>query len=122
MPLRWRVLALLFAVRTTMAFQFQSVGALGPLVRADFGVGLADLGLLIGHHGQTIAAIQHLAYRIAFRGEEVRSRVVVAERERVAVVIAGRGNQDRPPASLRASPLRPPKCRRRRRRALRNVR
>jgi MFS family permease len=48
MPLRWRVLALLFAVRTTMAFQFQSVGALGPLVRADFGVGLADLGLLIG--------------------------------------------------------------------------
>jgi MFS family permease len=48
MPLRWRVLALLFAVRTMMAFQFQSVGALGPLVRADFGVGLADLGLLIG--------------------------------------------------------------------------
>src|SRR5271168_230341 len=31
-----------------MAFQFQTVGALGPLVRADFGVGLADLGLLIG--------------------------------------------------------------------------
>jgi len=27
-----------------------------------------DLGLLIGHHGQTIDAIQHLAYRIAFRG------------------------------------------------------
>ena len=25
--------------------------------------------LLIGHHGQTIDAIQHLAYRIAFRGE-----------------------------------------------------
>jgi hypothetical protein len=28
MPLRWRVLALLFAVRTTMAFQFQSVARL----------------------------------------------------------------------------------------------
>ena len=27
-----------------------------------------DLGLLIGHHGQTIDAIQHVAYRIAFRG------------------------------------------------------
>src|SRR4029077_16361563 len=27
-----------------------------------------DLGLLIGHHGQTIDAIQHLAYRIAFLG------------------------------------------------------
>lgn len=45
---RWRVLALLFVVRTTMAFQFQSVGALGPLVRQAFGVGLPDLGLLIG--------------------------------------------------------------------------
>ena len=28
---------------------------------------MEDLGLLIGHHGQTIDAIQHLAYRIAFR-------------------------------------------------------
>ncbi len=36
-----------------------------------------DLGLLIGHHGQTIDAIQHLAYRIAFQGESSRSRVVV---------------------------------------------
>ena len=48
MPGRWRVLTLLFAVRTTMAFQFQTVGALGPLVRAEFGIGLADLGMLIG--------------------------------------------------------------------------
>ena len=31
-----------------------------------------DLGLLIGHHGQTIDAIQHLAYRIAFRGAAER--------------------------------------------------
>lgn len=45
---RWRILTLLFIVRTTMAFQFQSVGALGPLVRDTFGVGLPDLGLLIG--------------------------------------------------------------------------
>ncbi len=28
---------------------------------------------LIGHHGQTIDAIQHLAYRIAFHGETDRS-------------------------------------------------
>jgi predicted MFS family arabinose efflux permease len=45
---RWSVLALLFAVRTTMGFQFQSVAALAPLVRSNFGVSLADLGLLIG--------------------------------------------------------------------------
>ena len=31
-----------------------------------------DLGLLIGHHGATIDAIQHLTYRIAFHGVESR--------------------------------------------------
>ena len=33
-----------------------------------------DLGLLIGHHGQTIDAIQHLAYRIASRAMTERRR------------------------------------------------
>lgn len=32
---------------------------------------------LIGHHGQTLDAIQHVAYRIAFRGSSTRQRVVV---------------------------------------------
>lgn len=36
-----------------------------------------DLGLVIGRHGQTIDAIQHLAYRIAYRGEDERKRVTV---------------------------------------------
>ena len=36
-----------------------------------------DLGLLIGRHGQTIDAIQHLAYRAAFRGDGERKRLVV---------------------------------------------
>jgi spoIIIJ-associated protein len=36
-----------------------------------------DLGLLIGRHGQTIDAIQHLAYRIAYRGDDARKRVTV---------------------------------------------
>ena len=36
-----------------------------------------DLGLLIGKHGATIDAIQHIAFRAAFRGEEVRKQVVV---------------------------------------------
>lgn len=36
-----------------------------------------DLGLLIGRHGSTIDAIQHLAVRAAFRGAEERKRVVV---------------------------------------------
>lgn len=36
-----------------------------------------DLGLLIGRHGSTIDALQHLATRAAFRGIVERKRVVV---------------------------------------------
>jgi len=45
---RWQVLALLFSVRVAMAFQFQAVAALSPLVMSEFNVGIADIGLLIG--------------------------------------------------------------------------
>jgi MFS family permease len=45
---RWAILAILFAVRATMAFQFQSVAAVAPLLGSEFGVGLADIGILIG--------------------------------------------------------------------------
>lgn len=52
-----------------------------------------DLGLLIGHHGQTIDAIQHLAYRIAFRrcGQPLR------------IVIDAAGYRDRRALALRAA-------------------
>jgi spoIIIJ-associated protein len=36
-----------------------------------------DVGLLIGRHGQTIDALQHLAQRIVFRGEAPDARVVI---------------------------------------------
>ena len=45
---RWGILAVLFAVRLTIAFQFQSVAAVAPLLGHDFGVGLSEIGLLIG--------------------------------------------------------------------------
>jgi MFS family permease len=45
---RWGILAGLFVVRLTMAFQFQSVAAVAPLLGTSFGVSLADIGLLIG--------------------------------------------------------------------------
>jgi predicted MFS family arabinose efflux permease len=45
---RWFILAVLFVVRLTMAFQFQSVAAVAPLLGQNFGVGLADIGILIG--------------------------------------------------------------------------
>jgi MFS family permease len=45
---RWGVLAVLFFIRATMAVQFQSVAAVAPLLSADFGVSLADIGILVG--------------------------------------------------------------------------
>ena len=44
---RWHVLALLFAVRLGMAFQFQSVASVSPALMKEYGVGLGDIGLLI---------------------------------------------------------------------------
>jgi spoIIIJ-associated protein len=71
-----------------------------------------DLGLLIGHHGRTIDAIQHLAYRIAFRGEQDRKKVVVdaaGYRERRAVALRATADHaaetavhDRRPVALEA--------------------
>jgi spoIIIJ-associated protein len=55
-----------------------------------------DLELLIGHHGQTIDAIQHLAYRIAFRGFDDRKGVIVdaaGYRERRAVALRAAADQ-----------------------------
>jgi spoIIIJ-associated protein len=71
-----------------------------------------DLGLLIGHHGQTIDAIQHLAYRIATRGDGDRQPVVVdaaGYRERRAETLRATADQavqsaisDRRPVALEA--------------------
>ena len=55
-----------------------------------------DLGLLIGHHGQTIDAIQHLAHRIVFHGCEQRKRLVVdaaGYRERRAGILRATADQ-----------------------------
>jgi spoIIIJ-associated protein len=54
-----------------------------------------DLGLLIGHHGETIDAIQHLAYRITARGSD-RTPVTVdaaGYRERRAIALRAAGDQ-----------------------------
>ncbi|MDE3134714.1 MAG: KH domain-containing protein, partial [Acidobacteriota bacterium] len=60
----------------------------GEAISAEF-VG-DDLALLIGHHGQTIDAIQHLAYRIAFHGLDERRPLSVdaaGYRERRAAML-----------------------------------
>jgi spoIIIJ-associated protein len=71
-----------------------------------------DLGSIIGSHGQTIDAIQHLAYRIAFRGGHDRKRLIIdagGYRERRATALRAAADQaaetaihDRRPVTLEA--------------------
>jgi spoIIIJ-associated protein len=55
-----------------------------------------DLGLLIGHHGQTIDAIQHLAYRIASNNSD-------PTHPRVSVLVDAAGYRERRAETLRAT-------------------
>jgi spoIIIJ-associated protein len=55
-----------------------------------------DVGLLIGHHGQTIDAIQHLAHRISAHGASERKPVTVdvaGYRERRAATLWAAADQ-----------------------------
>jgi spoIIIJ-associated protein len=55
-----------------------------------------DVALVIGRHGETIDAIQHLAYRMATRGDEPRVSVVVdadGYRETRAEALRGTADQ-----------------------------
>lgn len=45
---RWTILIVLFLARTTMGFQFQSAGALSPLLMDSYMVSLVEVGVLIG--------------------------------------------------------------------------
>ncbi|MEL6169813.1 MAG: MFS transporter [Pseudomonadota bacterium] len=45
---RWAILAVLFVARFAMAFQFQSIGALSPVLTTQSGLDLSDVGLLVG--------------------------------------------------------------------------
>jgi spoIIIJ-associated protein len=68
----------------------------GDTLVAEFEGDSDELGLLIGHHGQTIDAIQHLAYRFAMNGTTERRSVVVdaaGYRERRAVALRAAADQ-----------------------------
>lgn len=47
-PVRWRMLFVLFLARTAMAYQFQTVASDGPFLIETLGIGYAELGTLIG--------------------------------------------------------------------------
>ncbi len=52
-----------------------------------------DVALLIGHHGETLDAIQHLAYRFAMYGDA----------ERISVTVDAAGYRERRAETLRAT-------------------
>jgi spoIIIJ-associated protein len=55
-----------------------------------------DVAPLIGHHGQTLDAIQHVAFRYAYRGEPDRGRLSVdagGYRERRAAALRSTADQ-----------------------------
>jgi predicted MFS family arabinose efflux permease len=45
---RWIILAVLFAARAAIGFQFQSIGSAANLLMADLGIGYAEIGMLLG--------------------------------------------------------------------------
>jgi MFS family permease len=45
---RWVALAVLTAARVSMAFQFQSLASVAPILVQDLGLGFADVGFLVG--------------------------------------------------------------------------
>lgn len=45
---RWLILAVVFVARTSMGYQFQSIGSVGPLLVAELAIDFAVLGSLIG--------------------------------------------------------------------------
>lgn len=67
-----------------------------------------DLGLLIGRHGQTIDAVQHLAYKAAVRGRTEPLRVTVdaaGYRERRRAVLTRQADEAAEDALRTGSPV-----------------
>jgi predicted MFS family arabinose efflux permease len=72
---RWVMLALLFAVRAGLGFQFQVVGSVGDPLAADLGLSYAELGTLIGAFFLPGLV---LAIPVGYAGRYVSDSVLVA--------------------------------------------
>ncbi len=99
---RWTILAVLFLARMAMAFQFQSVGAVSPVMARELGLDLAAIGLLIGLYFAPGAVVALPGGAVAARFGEKRvvtiamaamlaGSVLIALSETWAVILAGRG-------------------------------
>ena len=101
MQMCWIILFVLFFARTVMAFQFQSVAALSPLIIDSLAVTLADIGLLIGLYlgpgvvvavggGAVAARFGDKRTVIVSLGLMVAGGVMVAQATTLEVAIGGR--------------------------------
>jgi len=73
--MRWRILALLFAARVGLGFQFQTMGAAGGELSGAFGLDNAQIGLMIGLF---MAPGLFLAVPAGFSGRFASDRVLAA--------------------------------------------
>ena len=71
--MRWRILALLFAARVGLGFQFQTMGAVGGNLMDAFGLDNAQIGLMIGLF---MAPGLFLALPAGFSGRYASDRVL----------------------------------------------
>jgi MFS family permease len=71
--MRWRILALLFAARIGLGFQFQTMGSVGSEVSLAFGLDNAEIGLMIGLF---MAPGLFLAMPAGFSGRYASDRVL----------------------------------------------
>ena len=47
---RWMILIVLFLARTAMAFQFETIGSVGPMMVSSLAIDYSRLGTLIGFY------------------------------------------------------------------------
>ena len=98
---RWGVLAVVFIARTSMGYQFQSIGSVGPLLVAELAIDFAILGSLIGIYklpGVLLAFPSGLlgdrfgekSMLIASMGVMAVGGLVTASSDTLGIVFAGR--------------------------------
>ena len=67
---RWIILAVLFAARAAIGFQFQSIGSAANLLMADLGVGYSQVGMLLGAYMLPGVLVAYPAGLAGSRGRE----------------------------------------------------
>ncbi|MGE9010139.1 MFS transporter [Leptospira interrogans] len=67
---RWIILAVLFATRAAIGFQFQSIGSAANLLMADLGIGYSEIGMLLGAYMLPGVIVAFPAGLLGSRGRE----------------------------------------------------